>query len=236
MLDICTNCKIQFEKKISSLCIKCRKRINNQKYSNKYKNIIKVKKAEYYQDNKDKCDQYAKTEEYKIKKKISNKKYRENNKNELKNKKSEYYQKNKKRLDIINKQWVKDNPEKRKMYIKKYDQKNRLTICGNINHRMSTAIRFSLLNNKCGRSWEKLVGYAVEDLKGHIESKFKCGMNWDEFLKGNIHIDHIIPKSFFNYMDYNDLQFKICWSLSNLQPMWAIDNLKKGNKILNKRS
>jgi len=45
-------------------------------------------------------------------------------------------------------------------------------------------------------------------------------------------MDHIIPKSWFKFSDANDIQFKECWKLSNLQPKWAVDNIKKGNKFI----
>ena len=44
------------------------------------------------------------------------------------------------------------------------------------------------------------------------------------------HIDHIVPKSHFRYEKPEDLQFKECWALHNLQPMWAKENLVKGNR------
>lgn len=81
--------------------------------------------------------------------------------------------------------------------------------------------------NKNGYHWEDLVGYTVEELKQHLENQFKEGMNWDKFLKGEIHIDHIIPKSLFKYNDSEDREFKQCWALANLQPLWAEDNIKK---------
>ena len=52
-------------------------------------------------------------------------------------------------------------------------------------------------------------------------------MTWKAFRNGDIHIDHIKPQSLFNLQDINDV--KKCWSLSNLQPLWAADNLAKSN-------
>ncbi len=49
---------------------------------------------------------------------------------------------------------------------------------------------------------------------------------------GAWHIDHIIPKSSFSFQNNTDQGFKKCWALSNLQPLWAIDNIRKGSKIL----
>jgi hypothetical protein len=143
------------------------------------------------------------------------KKYRDNNKD--------------KRLNSC-KKWNKNNPEKYKEIQKRARVKRRSTPQGNIYHRLSSGIRQSLKKGKEGRSWEKLVGYTCNQLKEHLEKQFKEGMSWDEFLKGKIHIDHIKPVVLFKYESYEDIQFKECWSLSNLQPLWAEDNLKKNDK------
>jgi hypothetical protein len=70
--------------------------------------------------------------------------------------------------------------------------------------------------------------YSIEQLKSHLESKFQLGMTWDNY--GQWHIDHIKPESWFKYDSIDDESFKKCWSLDNLQPMWAIENIKKSNK------
>lgn len=99
----------------------------------------------------------------------------------------------------------------------------------NLDHRMSQQLRSSIKRRKGGRSWKEILGYTSEELYNNIESKFLLGMAWDNMSEW--HIDHIYPKSKFNYKDENDPEFKICWSLDNLQPLWAIENLKKSNKL-----
>ncbi len=83
--------------------------------------------------------------------------------------------------------------------------------------------------SKRGNTWEKLVGYTVEELMAHLESKFWPGMSWSNY--GQWHIDHIIPDSVFHYTSYEDPEFKECWALSNLQPLWAHDNQSKHAKM-----
>ena len=98
---------------------------------------------------------------------------------------------------------------------------------------MSNAIRHSLSQNnlsKNGRHWEDLVGYTSQELREHLESLFTDGMSWGN--KGKWQIDHIIPKSFFKIKEVGDVEFRMCWSLDNLQPLWAKDNILKSNKIL----
>jgi hypothetical protein len=74
-----------------------------------------------------------------------------------------------------------------------------------------------------------MVGYSAEQLKKHLEEQFTDGMNWENY--GQWHIDHIKPISSFEFDSSEHKQFKVCWSLDNLQPMWGIENIKKGNKI-----
>jgi len=71
-----------------------------------------------------------------------------------------------------------------------------------------------------------LFGYSPIDLIKNISSKLKEGMTLDNY--GKWHIDHIKPLSLFNLTD--ECQIKAAWSFSNLEPLWAIDNIRKGNK------
>ena len=73
-----------------------------------------------------------------------------------------------------------------------------------------------------------IVGCSPEFLKEHLEKQFTEGMSW-ELMGKNIHIDHIIPLS---SAKTEDEILKLC-HYTNLQPLWAEDNLKKSDKILN---
>jgi len=95
--------------------------------------------------------------------------------------------------------------------------------------RISNAIYQSLKGNKSGRHWETLVGYTLDDLKKHLEKQFTDGMTWENY--GDWHIDHETPISVFNFTTPDHEDFTRCWSLKNLQPMWANENLSKGAKL-----
>lgn len=56
-------------------------------------------------------------------------------------------------------------------------------------------------------------------------------MTWEKYLEGKIHIDHKTPKTVFNFTQPEHEDFKRCWALSNLQPMWANENWSKGTKL-----
>lgn len=100
-----------------------------------------------------------------------------------------------------------------------------------LNLTFSVAVRQSLKKGKKGRGWESLVGYTVADLIDHLEKLFLPGMTWENYGRGGWHIDHIIPKSAFNYELPEDIDFRRAWALSNLQPLWEKDNIAKGAKL-----
>ena len=101
--------------------------------------------------------------------------------------------------------------------------KERSTSHGRVNRVISERIRVALKGNKQG--WRTSVGWTIGELMQHMESQFKPGMSWDNY--GDWHIDHIKPKAKFEFSSAHDDGFKACWSLSNLQPMWAGDNSRK---------
>jgi hypothetical protein len=72
-----------------------------------------------------------------------------------------------------------------------------------------------------------LLGCTIDELKIHLEKKFVKGMNWKNY--GKWHIDHIKPCCSFDLTDLE--QQKICFHYTNLQPLWAKDNIRKNGKI-----
>ena len=96
---------------------------------------------------------------------------------------------------------------------------------------ISNSIRQSIKFNNLvkDKPWCKLVNFTLQDLMEHLEKQFVDGMTWENY--GSWHIDHIKPVSSFNFQTIDDQQFKECWSLTNLQPLWAIDNIRKSNKL-----
>ena len=78
---------------------------------------------------------------------------------------------------------------------------------------------------------EEILGYSKEQLAAHIQRQFTAGMTWEKLMAGEIHIDHIVPVSSFNISGVDCPEFRACWSLPNLRPMWAKDNQRKQAKI-----
>ncbi|MBA7577365.1 hypothetical protein ES695_16320 [Candidatus Atribacteria bacterium 1244-E10-H5-B2] len=84
---------------------------------------------------------------------------------------------------------------------------------------------------KQGRKWEKLVDYDSKELKKRLTKTMPEGYTWQDFLSGELHIDHIIPVLVFNFSKTEHADFKRCWALSNLRLLPAKENLIKGAKL-----
>ena len=102
-----------------------------------------------------------------------------------------------------------------------------------LNNTFAYMIRLSLRHKNKRYEWETILGYTSIQLKIHLEKKFTKGMTWQKFHKGEIHLDHLLPISKFNFEKVEDIDFHRCWALKNLQPLWAKDNRKKSAKIKN---
>ena len=127
--------------------------------------------------------------------------------------------------------WRRANPGKCRAIQKRSNKKTRSTVQGKLNSRLASSIWDCLRRKKNNRRWELLVGYTVKQLKTHLEKQFKPGMSWENY--GTYwHIDHIVPKSVFNYQSSDDIDFQQCWSLNNLQPLEAEINFSKGAKLV----
>lgn len=101
-----------------------------------------------------------------------------------------------------------------------------------LKHRVRALLRVTVKRGRNGRRTEELLGYTLQELRAHIERQFTKGMNWDKVLSGEIEIDHIVPVSAFNITSYDDPDFRACWGLANLRPMWTSENRSKGAKLL----
>lgn len=74
---------------------------------------------------------------------------------------------------------------------------------------------------------KELVGCDLSFLRRHIEKQFKPGMTWDNH--GEWHIDHIKPCASFCLLDPG--QQRLCFHWRNLQPLWKLDNMRKGATV-----
>jgi 5-methylcytosine-specific restriction endonuclease McrA len=129
-----------------------------------------------------------------------------------------------------NRQKEKD-PAKLKQYRKAARINFRNKPGGKLNHAISFAVWRSLKSGaKAGRHWENLMGYVLSQLMHHLEKQFTPEMSWSNY--GSYwHVDHKIPITFFSFKKAEDIGFRECWKLENLQPLEKITNIKKGNAL-----
>jgi len=129
------------------------------------------------------------------------------------------------KTDATNKKHVK---KYRKRYTEQYLQKRKT----NPEFKVLTILRSRIVDVLSGHSKTdstiKILGCTINHFWDHLQSKFKPGMT--KHNHGAWHIDHIIPCASFDLSDPE--QQKICFHYTNLQPLWALDNLKKGKKLI----
>jgi len=113
-------------------------------------------------------------------------------------------------------------------YRKSAVQKQKDRLATNLRSRLRDAIK---RNQKSGSAVRDL-GCSIEFLKKHLEDQFTEGMSWSNYGRYGWHIDHIIPLDSFDLTNREEL-LKAC-NYTNLQPLWAGDNLRKGSKMQTK--
>ena len=143
----------------------------------------------------------------------------------------EYYQKNKKSINKRNSDWLKDNRDKANKAVRLWRASGSETAQ---NDRLRNDLRKRILNalngkDKSAKSME-LIGCDINCLREHLESQFKDGMTWENRGLHGWHIDHIIPCASFD-LSKEDEQKK-CFHYTNLQPLWAKENLRKSDSII----
>lgn len=126
--------------------------------------------------------------------------------------------------------WRESHRDKIKQYAKKYVANGRkLRYHNDSQYRLSQWIRIKLgkfLNKKLQfSSFAKDLGCSYEELKIHLEKKFKDDMTWENRAVNGWHVDHIISLSKFNLT--NRKEYLKAVHFTNLQPLWADENRKK---------
>jgi hypothetical protein len=153
----------------------------------------------------------------------------------------------KERLKKNHKKWSEQNKEHRKQYLKEYREKNinkiRKTKRDYERNRKASDPLYKLISNfrtaiyqvlkenrvDKNQSYFDVLQYTPEELIIHLEKQFTDGMTWENY--GEWHVDHKLPITSFNIQEMGDEEFMKCWCLSNLQPMWGEENIRKSNKL-----
>jgi len=193
-----------------------------------------------------KCNEQKNVDEFQIRKNgvlsyrckacdsVYAKEYYQKNKDKIKNK-TAAYRKNK---PEYMKQYRRDNHDKITVSKRKWIDKNRDKLNKRERERRKTDIEYKIKKNLRRRvnqvitkgtksdSTLKLLGCNLLELTKHLEKQFTKGMSWQNY--GTWHIDHIKPCASFDLTQESEQ--KKCFHYSNLQPLWAEDNLRKGDR------
>jgi len=191
-------------------------------YKDGYRNICKQCIKKYDEENKEVKREYLKhyKEVNKEALKIKNKKYRELNHDKIT------------KWQDTNKEYFKEYRQDNKLNAKKYLKKRRdsepiFRFKNNIRRLILHSFKRGRKNFKKSDKTEVILGCKIEEFINYISLKFTKGMTLKNH--GEWHIDHIIPlataKTEKDVIKLNHY--------TNLQPLWALDNLSKGSKILN---
>lgn len=163
-------------------------------------------------------------EKFKESKKQSDVKYYKKNKKHILQQNAVYKINNAEKvarcLEISREKWRQANPDYHK---KRYHNDINFKLSLNLRTRINSIIKRKI---KAGSAIRDL-GCSIEDLKQYLEQQFESGMTWDNH--GEWHIDHIKPLSSFDLTNRDE--FLQACHYTNLQPLWAKDNLSKGNKL-----
>lgn len=210
----CTLCS-----KSAAVGLLCRNCYQKQYYQKNKESLLekdKVRKKKAYLTRKDvlnkKCRNYYNNNKDAVL--LQKQKYNIENNANITVRKNEYYRCNRDRIIKENKDYI----------VNRCKTDHIFRLARNLRSRLNKAIKGDY---KSGSAVKDL-GCSISELKTYLELQFQPDMTWENYGLKSWHVDHIIPLSSFDLSDFNQLK-KAC-HYTNLQPLWAKDNLKKGAK------
>lgn len=141
----------------------------------------------------------------------------------------EYRSKNRDHLLAKKKEYYNNNKDKYAVWRLKAVRKHLSTVEGKLANRIRARINELIKDGSTGSF--RHFDYDVDMLARHLKKTMPKGYAWQDFLNGALHIDHKIPVSAFNFKTPEDIDFKRCWALKNLQLLPARENMIKSSKL-----
>lgn len=121
---------------------------------------------------------------------------------------------------------IKDDPEVKRKNKEHVTAHLRKSLQYRLGHSLRTRLNSALRNKSHNSSAVRHLGCSLDELIAHLQRQFMLGMSWDNWSPDGWHIDHIRPLSSFDLTDPE--QYAVACHYSNLQPLWAFDNISKG--------
>lgn len=110
---------------------------------------------------------------------------------------------------------------------RKADAKYKASERGRLVNLLRTRLRMAIRNDQKAGSAVRDLGCSIPELIKQFESQFQPGMSMANH--GEWQIDHIKPLASFDLTDRE--QLKQACHFTNLQPLWAKENDRKGRKF-----
>lgn len=133
----------------------------------------------------------------------------------------------------VNKVWIANNIERVRARQRNQNRKTLATSKGLLRNRVGPYIRMILYRRAKGSVLHpgvmRWLPYSMEELAAHLEGLFLPGMGWHNVRAWEV--DHVRPVASFEFESPSDPGFQECWAMTNLQPLWAEDNRRKGAKV-----
>jgi len=187
------------------------------KFRNECKDCMKNYHKKYYVENKELLDK-------------KNIEYYNNNREYLLDKMKDYREDNYDKIYAQKEKWRHNNQDK---INKRQTELFKIRYNNDLIFRLQVLVRNNIKKGLKRNNLKKnsptlsILGCSIEDFKKKIESQFQEGMSWDNYGIYGWHLDHIIPLS----LAKTEEDVYRLNHYTNLQPLWAKDNLRKYNKL-----
>ena len=135
-----------------------------------------------------------------------------------------HYQRHKQRLRTEAKAKRPNQREWFRQWMNEYRKDPQQKLLNSLRSRLSNLVK----KGKKAANTVELAGCTITELRQHLETQFIDGMTWENYGKHGWHVDHIRPCASFDLT--NPEQQRQCFHYTNLQPLWAVDNIRKGAK------
>jgi 5-methylcytosine-specific restriction endonuclease McrA len=240
MKKICSKCLIEkdfcdFHKHKGTndgyytICKICRKPIS-EKYFKENKELINIRRSKKYYENHEEnlIKDRERIKNEREKRLESSKIYYVVNKDKVKEYQKKHYELNKENYIKRAKVWRDNNKERSNLLINVRNKiRKKEDVLFKLKTKLKTDIYISLKRKKKSKTLEQIIGLSLTEYKKHIENQFEDWMSWDNWGLHTWHIDHIIPLSSAK----TEEEVYLLWNYTNLRPLSANENLKKGNKF-----
>ena len=212
-----------------TICKICRKPIS-EKYFKENKELINIRRSKkYYENHEENLIKDRKRIKNEREKRLeSSKIYYAVNKDKVKEYQKKHYELNKENYIKRAKVWRDNNKERSNLLVNVRNKiRKKEDVLFKLKTKLKTDIYISLKRKKKSKTLEQIIGLSLTEYKKHIENQFEDWMSWDNWGLHTWHIDHIIPLSSAK----TEEEVYLLWNYTNLRPLSANENLKKGNKF-----